>query len=163
MKITKKTTIFIILVVFFVALDRFLKALCLKGALNDRLPIFGDIFGLHFAKNYYIAFSLPFSGPILTVLIGLVIATLIAYWFKLLKKTSLPNTSYQIPATNIYALTILIIGAILNFTDRLIFGFVIDYFDLKWFTVFNLADIMISVPVTFIILSNLRKNKNYGI
>lgn len=162
MKITKKTTIFIILVVFFVALDRFLKALCLKGFLNERFPIFGDIFGLHFTKNYYIAFSLPFSGPIMTALIGLVIAILIAYWFKTLKKTRLVNTHHQAPTMNIYALTILIIGAILNFTDRLQFGYVVDYLDLKWFTVFNLADIAITSSAALLITTSLSNSKNKG-
>ena len=157
MKISKKTTIFIILVVFFVALDRFLKTLCLKGFFDQPLPLVGDIFSLHFVKNYYIAFSLPLGGLLLSIITGIIILILLAYWLKLFKQSLIPNTKYQILNTNIYYLTILIIGAIINFTDRLRFGFVVDYFDLKWFTVFNLGDIMISGSVSLIILSNLRK------
>ena len=157
MKISKKTTIFIILVVFFVALDRFLKTLCLKGFFDQPLPLVGDIFSLHFVKNYYIAFSLPLGGLLLSIITGIIILILLAYWLKLFKQSLTPNTKYQILNTNIYYLTILIIGAIINFTDRLRFGFVVDYFDLKWFTVFNLGDIMISGSVSLIILSNLRK------
>jgi signal peptidase II len=55
-------------------------------------------------------------------------------------------------------LTILIIGAILNFTDRIKFGYVIDYFSLKYFTVFNLADVMICGAVFYIFIINFKKH-----
>ncbi len=153
MKIAKKTTIFIVLVVFFVALDRFLKALCLRGAFDQPYRLVADIFSLNYAKNYGIAFSLPLSGPILTALIGLIILILLAYWLKLLR----PVANCQLPIAKIYTLTMLIIGAILNFTDRIQYGFVIDYFDLKYFTVFNLADIMIVSAVTGLLILNSKK------
>ena len=42
-----------------------------------------------------------------------------------------------------------ILGASSNFYDRLKYGFVVDYLDLKYFTVFNVADAMISLSVLF--------------
>lgn len=147
LNISKKTVIFVILAVFFVAADRFLKALCLKGFFDQPIPIVGNIFTLHYVKNQYIAFSLPFSGPILTAIIGIIILALTIY---LLKSLFSQNT-------NFYSLTILIIGAILNFTDRLKYGYVIDYFDLKYFTIFNLADIMIVASVVWLIIFNKKK------
>jgi signal peptidase II len=155
--LSKKTVIFVILAVFFVVADRFLKALCLKGFFDQPVSLVGDILNLHYVKNPYIAFSLPFSGPILTVLIGIIILILIAYLLKLLFS---PNTKYQIPNTS-YPLTILTIGAILNYTDRIKFGFVVDYFDLKYFTIFNLADIMIVTGIVWLIIFN--KSKKYAI
>jgi signal peptidase II len=156
MQLSKKTVIFIVLAVFFVIADRFLKALCLKGVFDQPISLLGDIFCLHYMKNEYIAFSLPFSGPILTTLIGIIILILIIYWLKSLFS---PNIKYHTPNTK-YALTILIIGAILNFTDRIKFGFVVDYFDLKYFTIFNLADIMICVSVVWLIFSKTLKKIN---
>ncbi|MBU1778489.1 signal peptidase II, partial [Patescibacteria group bacterium] len=41
----------------------------------------------------------------------------------------------------------IIFGAISNLTDRLEYGYVIDYFSLKYFTIFNLADVMIVIGV----------------
>lgn len=151
MKISKKTTLFIILVVFFVTLDSFLKALCLAGRLDAPRPIIGDILSLHYAKNEYIAFSLPFSGPLLTILTGLIILTLLIYLAASLRSA----TGRQPLDAKVIALTILIVGAILNFTDRLRFGYVVDYFDLKWFTIFNLADIMIVGGVIILLSLNL--------
>jgi lipoprotein signal peptidase len=156
--ISKKTVAFIILAVFFVGIDRFLKALCLNGFFDQPLPLVGDIFTLHYVKNYYIAFSLPFSGPILTGVIGVIILILLIFWLNLVIK----NFKFQISNFQIYPLTILILGAILNFTDRIKYDYVIDYSDLKYFTVFNLADIMITVSVFYIILINLyKKNSLY--
>lgn len=154
MRLSKKTVTFIILAVFFVVADRFLKALCLSGVFDTPINIVGNIFSLHYVKNPHIAFSLPFSGPILTTLIGIIILILIIY---LLKSIFSPNLKSKISNLK-YPLTLLIIGAILNFTDRIKFGFVIDYFDLKWFTIFNLADIAISVAVLYILFNN-RKNR----
>lgn len=154
MKISKKAILFTAILAFFVILDRFLKALCLKGLLDKPFPILGDIFSLHFAKNYYISFSLPFSGPLLTTTIGLIILILLGFLLKsfIAPKAESLNKNQQ------YLLTILIIGAIINLADRLKFGYVIDYFDLKWFTVFNIADIAISGSVIALILLNFSKN-----
>lgn len=147
----------IILAVFFVLTDRFFKVLCLKGFFDLPVKLAGDIFTLHYVKNYYIAFSLPFSGPILTIIIGIIILILIVYWLKSL--ISAPRSLH--PAPNIFPLTLLIIGAILNFTDRIRYGFVIDYLDLKYFTVFNLADILLVTSIIWIIIFN--KQKKYAI
>jgi signal peptidase II len=153
LRIQKKTVLFIILAVFFVILDRFLEALCLYGYFDQPVPIIGNIFSLNYVKNYYIAFSLPFSGPILTISIGLIIIFLMFY----LVRTVVPNPKLQIPNPNFYPLTILIIGAILNFTDRIKLGYVVDYFDLKYFTIFNLADIMIVTSVIYLLITLRRK------
>jgi signal peptidase II len=152
-QISIKTVLFIILAVFFVLADRFLKALSLKGFFDSPIPLFDNIFSLHYVKNFYIAFSLPFSGPILTALIGIIILILLIYWLKLLFSTSLQSFNFKF----LFPLTILILGAILNFTDRIKYGFVVDYFDLKYFTVFNLADIMIVAGVAGLLIFSSKK------
>ncbi|MBD3247661.1 hypothetical protein GF382_00025 [Candidatus Falkowbacteria bacterium] len=152
-KITKKATFTLILVVFFVFLDKLFKTLSIKGYLDEPEYILGDVFSLHFTKNPNIAFSLPVSGPFLTIFISIVIFFLIWWWSKLFVK----NSKLQTSDPTIYPLTILLFGAILNFTDRLKFGYVIDYLDLKYFTVFNVADIMITGSVFYLILITINK------
>jgi signal peptidase II len=153
MKISIKTVALIILAVFFVLADRFFEALCLKGWFDQPMPIIGDLFSLRYVKNYYIAFSIPFSGPILTGIIGLIIVILLIYWLKPLLSNHDNSPTLKLN----YPLTILIIGAILNFTDRVKYGFIIDYFYLKYFTIFNLADIMIVTGVCWLIIFNKKK------
>jgi signal peptidase II len=157
LKISKKTVLFVILAVFLVSADRFFKALCLNGFFGRPIKIIGDIFTLNYVKNYYISFSLPLSGPILTTIIGAIIFVLLIFWLKIV----ISNFKFQISNFQILPLTILILGAILNFADRLKYGFVIDYFDLKYFTIFNLADIMITAGVVWLIILN--KPKKYAI
>jgi signal peptidase II len=48
-------------------------------------------------------------------------------------------------------------GAIANLIDRYNFGCVIDFIDLKFFPIFNLADIVITVGAIIIIF---KKSKN---
>jgi len=148
LNIFKKTAFFYIFAVFLITLDRLFKLL----ATNNLLPNFNffDFFSLSFAKNYYIAFSLPLSGNFLIVFILAAIALLIYYFIRQLK---LKN---KVIATTLF---FIILGAASNLLDRLKFGFVVDYLDLKYFTIFNIADAMISCGM-FLLIYVLLINKD---
>jgi signal peptidase II len=49
-------------------------------------------------------------------------------------------------------------GAIGNIVDRLHYHFVIDFIDLHWWPVFNIADSCISVGVVVLVLASLRRD-----
>ena len=53
-------------------------------------------------------------------------------------------------------------GAKLSTTDRLRYGAVIDYLDVPFFTVFNLADVMISGGAALLLLAVLRSKTVTG-
>jgi len=137
------------LAIFF-SLDRYLKFLSLSQP-ESSVPLLGEWLKFSFTKNYYIAFSLPFSGPLLTLLLILVIICLIFAIFYLKKAN---NYSWF----SLFPLTLIIFGAISNLTDRLIFNYVIDYFDCRYFTVFNLADVMITSGALLFLLNYNHKN-----
>jgi len=59
---------------------------------------------------------------------------LVYYFLYVIKKGEEKNAMY---------LFLVILGALSNLLDRLKFGYVVDYLDLRYFTVFNLADVMI--------------------
>lgn len=120
---------------FFLA-DRLIKILFLKYYYAVKIPLVSDFLSLKLAFNSGIAFSLPFSGwpviifsAIIILLIGIIIIK------KIIAK------DYLLVAP----LSLIFFGAASNFLDRLRVGQVIDYIDLKYFTIFNLADIMIVV------------------
>jgi signal peptidase II len=146
----KKMAIYLILAIFFVIIDRLLKIFVLNYLIDKKIQIIGDVLQLNLAKNYYIAFSLPLTGIILNILIVFIIVFLIYFWLTLIKKNQINVASL---------LTFLILGAISNMLDRFKYGYVIDYFDLKWFTVFNVADMMIVISLVFLIYRT-QKNKN---
>lgn len=124
-----------LLAIFFI-LDRYLKVLALDKFSDSSWGVLGDWLTFTFAPNYYIAFSLPLSGPLLNVLIAAIIIGLIFYLYTTIKK--MPNRWLT------FGLLLILIGALSNFIDRIIYGYVVDYFYLKYFTIFNLADVGIS-------------------
>jgi len=146
----KKTAITIfLLAVFLLTIDRFLKILALNQI--QEYSLIADILKFNFAKNYFIAFSLPLSGGILIAIIIAIIMFLLGYSIKLAKKREFIQVAL---------LTNVLFGAISNLFDRLQYGYVIDYIDLKYFTVFNVADMMIVGGVCLLLLSSYKNEKS---
>ncbi|TSC96192.1 MAG: signal peptidase II [Parcubacteria group bacterium Athens1014_10] len=102
-------------------------------------------------KNPYLAFSLPFPKDILIILIIIIIFVLILFLIKSYQRRNV----YQI-----FSLTLIILGAFSNLMDRLVYGYVIDYINVPFFTVFNLADAMIVVGIAVIVYKYLFKFRN---
>ncbi len=133
--------------VFLVCIDRFLKAVSILYWQEFPQHIFNS-FSLVFIKNSFIAFSLnTFFQPLLFIIPA--ITFLLFYFIYLLKNQRLIEAS---------ALFFILGGAFSNVYDRLLYGFVIDYFDLKYFTIFNVADVMICGGVIFLIIYYFKKN-----
>lgn len=139
------------MIAIFFILDRYLKNIALSG--NNSLNLIKDFFTFNFSPNYYIAFSLPISGPILNLIIILLILSILsAIVYLIIKNKRLTSDSIS--------LTFILFGAINNLADRFSYGFVIDYLDLKYFTVFNLSDVMISFGAIMLIVNNIKTTKN---
>ncbi|MFA6417360.1 MAG: signal peptidase II [Patescibacteria group bacterium] len=134
---------------FFIG-DRALKTLALQQ--TEAKLLLGKVFLFNFTKNYNISFSLPLSGPILNISIIVIILGLIFVIYKLILKEKCLSLKSLL-------LTFILFGAISNMVDRLQYGYVIDYLELKYFTVFNLADVMISCGVLILIVSLMRDKK----
>ncbi|MFA4941662.1 MAG: signal peptidase II [Patescibacteria group bacterium] len=137
--------------IFFIT-DRYLKSLALNSAGNAPFKLIGDIFSFHFVANSYISFSLPLRGWLINFIILLIIGLLTYYIFYLIL-----NKKEQ--KIEIILLTLVLFGAISNILDRFIYGYVVDYLELRYFTVFNLADIMISGGVFVLLFNNLKGGK----
>jgi len=122
-------------ILLFFLVDRFTKVYILK---NPSPEFGGGFFSLHI--NEQIAFSLPLTYLILYPLVILILILLIFFWYKDLKKKSIL----------IWPWSLIIIGAISNFLDRIQYGGVIDFITVPYFTVFNISDIYISLGVIWI-------------
>jgi signal peptidase II len=139
----------LVIAIFFIA-DRWLKALALNSHLSRPGELIGHILTFNFVPNYYMAFSLPIGGQTLNVAVLAVVLALLVYILYLIRRG-------QAQRREIILLIIILCGALSNIWDRLAYGYVIDYLDLKYFTVFNLADVMISGGALVLILENLRR------
>lgn len=128
-----------IIAIFFISLDRLAKTYFLNT--KDNIALIGNYLSLSYAENIYIAFSIPVS-PITIKYLSLGLALLIViYFLKFIKERK------QILALPLF---ILILGSFSNIFDRFKYGFVIDYIDLKYFTIFNIADTMIFVSIAIL-------------
>ena len=138
---------FFVVVVLF-GLDRLLKYYFIKNP--SEVIGKGFLSGVDFslAKNSGIAFGISFNKTILIIITIILILVLI----KLLVQFFLERKFLEV-----VGLGMIIVGAFSNLIDRLRYGFVIDYINVVWFTVFNLADSLITIGVVLLLWSTFYK------
>ncbi len=135
--------------VFLVILDRFFKVYSEKIWQYIPLQIFSGL-ELTFFKNKFIAFSLDIIINPVYIIIPVFIFLLI-YFIRRLKAQNYKEAT---------VLLYIIGGAASNLYDRFVYGYIIDYINLQYFTVFNLADVMISGGIIYYIFFLFHKNQD---
>ena len=147
----------IVLVTFLsVLLDQVVKMIVSYNLnLGESITIINNFFNITCAHNIGAAWSILSGGRIILILLGLIALDVI--YFMLIYKKDLKNKEKILYG--------LLIGGILgNLIDRIIYGYVIDYFDFKIFgynfPIFNIADILIVITVIIIIIFSLKEK--YG-
>ena len=136
--------------VFFI-IDRALKWLFANLWLRADFKISGDRFGLKLSLNQGVAFGWPVNTRLIIILTCLALFVLVYLaWLNYRQRNFFV----------FFAWTIVIAGAYSNLLDRLQLGAVVDYFSLQYFSVFNLADVMITLGIAAIILYSFRQNKS---
>lgn len=125
--------------VLLLLIDRGLKMTAFFWWSNHSQPLI-DGWQLTYSINNYLAFSLPWSGWILTIFLTILIFGLTIYAVKVTKKQ--PGQSY--------GWLFLLAGAYSNLYDRVVYGGVIDYIT-SWWTIFNLADLLIGLGLIALI------------
>jgi signal peptidase II len=55
--------------------------------------------------------------------------------------------------------TLILVGLWGNLLDRVLHGFVVDFIDLGWWPVFNIADSCVSVAVVVLVLEQIKENR----
>ncbi len=148
---TTKFSIYLLLIpiAFTVLLDEWLKSRALailpvETAITE--PGLID-FGVH--KNFGLAFDLPFRLEFviaISVLIGLVL--LHTAWKT---KTSRPDIAFSS--------LVIILGALGNLYDRLVYGFTVDYMILFGRSAINFSDAVIILGIVSLLLLSSRKKR----
>ena len=122
--------------------------------LNNSLVIIDDFFSLTYIKNYGAAFSILVNYRLLLIIVSIiVIILLIIFLIKNKLKTKLEFICYS-----------LLLGGILgNLFDRVVYGYVIDFFDFTffgyYFAIFNLADSFIVISIILLLFDSFRSDK----
>ncbi len=141
---------FYIWIFFLVFLDLFTKFIAKNDLLVSK-NIVGDFLYLKYVENIWIAFSIPITGIVLKILTVVIIWIIFWYYFTEEKKknSKIINISF----------CLVLAGALWNWYERIFNWKVIDFIAVKYFSVFNFADIYISIWVTLYIIYILFLNK----
>lgn len=116
--------------------------------LNESIPLIKNAFHLTFITNTGSAFGLFKGFNIFFVLFSIIVITAIFYYTAKIREK---EKGLQ------FALGLLLGGTIGNLIDRLAYGHVIDFIDLRVWPVFNIADSAVTIAVGFLIVMLWRK------
>ncbi|NUM25637.1 MAG: signal peptidase II [Candidatus Buchananbacteria bacterium] len=139
----KKLFPWLVVALILFLVDRWLKYWFIKNPSEIIGEGFFDGVSFSLAKNAGIAFGFGFNRVALIV----ITIILILIMFRLLIKSFLEQE-----LTQVVSFILIIVGAFSNLFDRMRFGFVVDYIDVAWFTVFNLADAAITIGVAVLVI-----------
>lgn len=141
-----KPLIFIVVLVLF---DQRTKILAIKHLMNKEAIVLWDkVFELRYLENRGAAFGIFQNQKIFFIIITIVIAGLLIWFY-----SQIPDTKRYNPIKIVIATCLA--GAIGNFIDRTLNGYVVDflYFKLIDFPIFNVADIYVTCSaVAFVLL-----------
>lgn len=126
----------------FFVLDRYTKLLVINNSHQLPVRVIEDFFSLTYVKNPGVAFGWFPDWRLPPILMALSMIIIIAYYsLKLPEEERLTR----------WSLALLVGGAIGNLYDRIVYGFVVDFFLFHFgsfdFPVFNVADIAIDLGV----------------
>ncbi|GAB6184296.1 signal peptidase II [Thermodesulfovibrio hydrogeniphilus] len=147
MSLNLKKPFFIIFFIYL--LDQFTKYLALKYLSPNRIIEILPFFNLVYVENTGTAFGMfKFLGSGFFILIALIATALLVYMC--LKDPK-----------NWFVYSLIIAGALGNITDRILYGYVIDFIDLHigglhW-PAFNVADTAISIGIVLFIYQSFKK------
>lgn len=126
------------------SLDQWSKHLARVYLSGGSVELVPGVFSLSLAHNTGIAFSVPLEGLALSVVtIALILAIIGYYW----------TTARRHPSLWLHAgYGLLLGGALANAYDRILRTGVTDFLALRYFAVFNVADIAISLGVLILLI-----------
>jgi len=104
------------------------------------VPLIPEVVYLTHVHNPGVAFGqLPDAGPFLIAAAALAVACILVYRTRLLQSGEPPHL------LQVLGLALPLGGAVGNMIDRIKIGKVVDFIDLRWFPVFNIADTAITM------------------
>ncbi len=128
----------------FLALDQLTKYAVIKTMiLGQSIPVINEVLHFTYVHNYGAAFGLFQKKWYLFIAVASISIMVIVYYSKFLA----PNNLWVQTA-----LALLLAGALGNLIDRLKYRYVVDFIDVRFWPVFNIADIVINVGVGMLIV-----------
>ncbi len=120
-------------------------------ALHETIELPVKFIQLTYVQNFGGAFGIFQHQKLFFIVAAAVAVTCVLYFFDDIKEMG--RLSF-VSASLIFG------GAIGNLIDRIRFGYVVDFLDLRWWPVFNVADIALTVGVFLLFIEVIRFGRN---
>lgn len=147
----RKITAFL-LIGLLVILDQVSKFLVVKHLKpGQSLPIVQHLFHITYVANPGAAFGLFQPAGALLIALSLITILVLAYLVLVRKDTSNTMT---------FCFCLILAGAVGNVMDRMRYGFVVDFLDLRIWPVFNIADSVITIGILCLMLLLVYHRRN---
>jgi len=141
-----------IIVFLILLLDQLSKVLATQNILlNESLPVIDNVFHLTLIHNKGAAFGIFKNQTVLFILVSLLAIVIILYNLKKKKEKRL--------GISVVSLALILGGALGNFIDRVLLGYVVDFLDFRIWPVFNIADSAITVGAILLGYTILKSKK----
>ena len=124
-----------------IVIDQISKRFILKNPDAFRDFSIENFLQITLSKNYAMAFGINVGHCVLYLLIAIIILFLL----NLLRKSFQQNNFAKV-----LIIAIILAGAVSNLIDRISLGYVIDFINVPWFSIFNFADICIVLGIIFL-------------
>lgn len=140
-----KSFLFVLLLVAIDQITKYLSVIYLKDI--NSFPIIKGILEFTYLENYGAAFGMLQNKTWFFILLTIVVSIfLVVHFYRISKAGTMP----MVPSL----LLVLLSGAIGNFIDRILYGFVVDFIYVRIinFPVFNVADCYVTISVALLII-----------
>ncbi|MDI6605862.1 MAG: signal peptidase II [Candidatus Omnitrophota bacterium] len=151
-EVEKTLPMIFIIVLIILSLDQFTKFIFNRNlTAGISLPVMKNIFYLTLVHNRGAAFGILKNQTYLFIFTSIFAIILIYFGLKEQRRKRL--------SVYVLSLALILAGAIGNLIDRLSFGYVIDFLDLRIWPVFNIADAAITIGAVLLGWSVLREKR----
>ena len=149
---TNKFIYFVVCYAFFIFADLYMSSI-LVDKITHGFRMSNPVFSLNYVKNTGAAFSILQNSRELLIILSMIALVLLAL--------HVINNLKSISLKTCFFIALLSAGIAGNLHERIVFGYVRDFFQLNFinFPVFNISDIFINVGVIVLIVMILIKRK----
>ena len=142
--------LFILVAVLVIVIDQYTKYLVKTQFMpNESRILIPHALWLTYVQNQHGAFGLFGSHPLVLAALACIVLISFFIWYRQERGGWGTHVAFAL----------ILGGAVGNIADRIRLGYVVDFFDLRWFPVFNVADSCITIGVVILILASLRSEK----
>jgi len=132
------------LVAVLVGIDEAIKFFALAHFPDEHSLIDPGVFSLAIHKNWGIAFDIPFKMPLIVIVSVLIGIALLWVAYK----------NFREKPTVAFSAAMIVLGAIGNMYDRVVYGFTVDYLILFGRSAINISDVVIVAGVVTLLYAS---------